>query len=191
MNLYNCSCNCIVFIVCSVSFIVCVVLCVVFCLRVVCYFVWCVICVLCLIVVALPPGKNPFTAKVNNSNNNNTTTNNNKIVTVRVCYMTFVHDLGEARRVLEEEQSLGEGKSLGYSLENTWRRNSNRNTNMGNKGNTYSCFIFVTNLFRTETEMCRQVSLPNPRLRTRSDIIRSKFIMNLARSSSNLTDRHR
>jgi hypothetical protein len=39
----------IVFILCSVSFIACVVLCVVFCLS-----VMCVICVLCLIVVSLP-----------------------------------------------------------------------------------------------------------------------------------------
>jgi hypothetical protein len=41
INLYNCSCNCIciVFIVSSVSFIVCVVLSAVFCLSVVCYFV--------------------------------------------------------------------------------------------------------------------------------------------------------
>jgi hypothetical protein len=55
-NLFNCTCNCIciVFIVCSVSVIVCVVLCVVF----VC--VMCVIRVLCLIVVPLPPDKNPF-----------------------------------------------------------------------------------------------------------------------------------
>jgi hypothetical protein len=37
--------------------------------------VWWVICVLCLIVVALPPGKNPFKVKINNNNNNN---NNNK-----------------------------------------------------------------------------------------------------------------
>jgi hypothetical protein len=111
--------------------------------------------VLCLIVVSLPSGKTPFAVKINNNNNNN----NNKIMTVR--YITFVHDLGETRRVLEEEQSLGEGKSLGYGLENTWRRNSNRNTNLGNKANTYSCFIFVTNLFRTKKEMFRQVPLPN------------------------------
>jgi hypothetical protein len=30
----------------------------------------CVVCVLCLIVVPLPPGKNPFAVKVNNNNNN-------------------------------------------------------------------------------------------------------------------------
>jgi hypothetical protein len=48
--LYNRICT--VFILCSVSFIACVILCAVFCLSVVC-----VICVLCLIVVALPPGK--------------------------------------------------------------------------------------------------------------------------------------
>jgi hypothetical protein len=35
----SCNCICIVFIMCSVSFIVCVVLCSVFCLSVVCYFV--------------------------------------------------------------------------------------------------------------------------------------------------------
>jgi hypothetical protein len=48
INLFNCGCNCfccsknhicIVFILCSVSFIACVVLCAVFCLSVVCYFV--------------------------------------------------------------------------------------------------------------------------------------------------------
>jgi hypothetical protein len=74
INLYNCSCNCIccsctcifiVFIVCSMSFVVCVVLCecgVLFC-------VMCVIWVLCLIVVPFPPGKNPFAFKINNNNN--------------------------------------------------------------------------------------------------------------------------
>jgi hypothetical protein len=30
-----------------------------------------VICMLCLIVVPLPPGKNPFAVKINNNNNNN------------------------------------------------------------------------------------------------------------------------
>jgi hypothetical protein len=50
-------------VVCSVSFIVRVVLCAVFCLSVVCYFVWCVI------VVPLPPSKNPFAIKINNKNN--------------------------------------------------------------------------------------------------------------------------
>jgi hypothetical protein len=35
--------------VCSVSFIVCVVLCAVFCLSVVCYFVWCVLFVCCVL----------------------------------------------------------------------------------------------------------------------------------------------
>jgi hypothetical protein len=52
------------FIGCSVSFIVCVVLCAVFCLSVVCYFVWCVLFVCCLIVVQLPPGRNPFSVKI-------------------------------------------------------------------------------------------------------------------------------
>jgi hypothetical protein len=37
----------------------------------------CVICVLCLIVVPLAPGKNPFAVKINNNNNNN-----NEILTV-------------------------------------------------------------------------------------------------------------
>jgi hypothetical protein len=55
----------IVFIVCNISFIVCVVLCAVFCLSVVCYFVCCVICVLCLIVVPLPPGKHKLGVKIN------------------------------------------------------------------------------------------------------------------------------
>jgi hypothetical protein len=51
----------VVFIACNVSFIVCVSLCVVFCLSVLCYFVWYVyFCVLCFIVVPLPPGKNQF-----------------------------------------------------------------------------------------------------------------------------------
>jgi hypothetical protein len=46
---------------CSVSFIVCVVLCAVFCFECgVLFCVMCVICVLRLIVVPLPPGKNPF-----------------------------------------------------------------------------------------------------------------------------------
>jgi hypothetical protein len=58
INIFNCSCNCIfiVFIVCCVSFIVCVVL---FECDVI-YFVWCVLFVCCLTVVPLPPGKNPF-----------------------------------------------------------------------------------------------------------------------------------
>jgi hypothetical protein len=50
---------CIVFILCSVSFIACVVLCTVFWCGVL-FRVMCVISVLCLIVVSLPPGKNPF-----------------------------------------------------------------------------------------------------------------------------------
>jgi hypothetical protein len=39
------------------------------------FYVKCVICVLCFIVVPLPSGKNPFAVKVNNNNNNN---DNNK-----------------------------------------------------------------------------------------------------------------
>jgi hypothetical protein len=31
----------------------------------------CVVCVLCLIVVPLPPGETPFAVKINNNNNNN------------------------------------------------------------------------------------------------------------------------
>jgi hypothetical protein len=31
----------------------------------------CVVCVLCLIVVPLPPSENPFAVKRNNNNNNN------------------------------------------------------------------------------------------------------------------------
>jgi hypothetical protein len=64
----------IVFILCSVSFIVCVVLCAVFRLSVVLF------CVMCLIVVPLPPGQNPFAVKINNNNNNN-----NKIIIRRIC----------------------------------------------------------------------------------------------------------
>jgi hypothetical protein len=52
-----------------VSFIVCVVMCAGFCLSVVCYFVGYVYsCVLCLIVVPLPEGKNPFAVQLNNNN---------------------------------------------------------------------------------------------------------------------------
>jgi hypothetical protein len=56
INLYNCSrnCICIVFIVCIVSFTVCVAFYVVF--RVL-FCVMCVICVLCFIVLPLSPGK--------------------------------------------------------------------------------------------------------------------------------------
>jgi hypothetical protein len=56
---------------CSVSVIVCVVLCAVFRLIVVLFCVMCVICVLSLIVVPLPPGKYPFAVKINNNYNNN------------------------------------------------------------------------------------------------------------------------
>jgi hypothetical protein len=31
----------------------------------------CVVCVLCLVVVPLPPGENPFAVKINNDNNKN------------------------------------------------------------------------------------------------------------------------
>jgi hypothetical protein len=58
-NLYNCSFDCYIFILCRV-FIMFAVLCAVFCLIVVLFCVMCVMCVLCLIVVPLPPGKNPF-----------------------------------------------------------------------------------------------------------------------------------
>jgi type IV secretory pathway component VirB8 len=44
---------------------VCVILCTVFRLIVVLF------CVLCHIVVPLPPGINPFAVKINNNNNNN------------------------------------------------------------------------------------------------------------------------
>jgi hypothetical protein len=68
---------CVVFTVCSVSFIVCVVLCAVFCLFVCCVIlVTRVICMLCLIVVPLPLGEDPFEVQINNNNNNN---NNNNI----------------------------------------------------------------------------------------------------------------
>jgi hypothetical protein len=48
-----------------VSFIVCVVLCTVVRLIVVLFCVMYVVCVLCLIVVPLPSGENPFTFKIN------------------------------------------------------------------------------------------------------------------------------
>jgi hypothetical protein len=57
----------IVFILCSVPFIVCVVLCAVFRLIVVLFCVMFVICLLCLIVLPLPPGKIPFAFKINNN----------------------------------------------------------------------------------------------------------------------------
>jgi hypothetical protein len=63
-------CNCI----CIVIDVLCVV-CVLYCF---CSFVYCVLfergvllCVLCIIVVPLPPGTNPFAVKINNNNNNN------------------------------------------------------------------------------------------------------------------------
>jgi hypothetical protein len=52
----------VVFILCRVSFIVCAVLCAVFRLILVLF------CVLCLIVLSLPPGKTPFAVKINNNN---------------------------------------------------------------------------------------------------------------------------
>jgi hypothetical protein len=70
---------------CDVSFIVSVALCVVFCLNVVCYFVrYVYFCVLCLIVVPLPPCKNPLAVQLNNNNNNN----NNK-------FMKYIWHFGE------------------------------------------------------------------------------------------------
>jgi hypothetical protein len=66
-TLYNCSCDCCIFILCRV-FNVCVVLCSVFRLIVVLFCVMRVLCVLCLIVVPLPPGKTPFAVKINNKN---------------------------------------------------------------------------------------------------------------------------
>jgi hypothetical protein len=51
--------------------IIIVVLCVVFHLIVVLFCVMRVICLLCLIVLPLPLGKNPFAVKINNNNNNN------------------------------------------------------------------------------------------------------------------------
>jgi hypothetical protein len=64
-TLYNCSCDCCIFILCGV-FIVCVVSCTVFRVSVVLFCVMCVVCVLCLIVVPLPSGENPFAVKINN-----------------------------------------------------------------------------------------------------------------------------
>jgi hypothetical protein len=64
-TLYNFSCDCCIFILCSV-FIVCVFLYTVFRLIVVLFCVMYVVCVLCLIVVPLPPGENPFAVKINN-----------------------------------------------------------------------------------------------------------------------------
>jgi hypothetical protein len=65
-TLYNCSCDCCIFILCRV-FIVCVVLFTVFRLIVVLFCVMCVICVLCLIVERLPLDKNLFAVKINNN----------------------------------------------------------------------------------------------------------------------------
>jgi hypothetical protein len=63
-TLNNCSCDCCIFILCTV-FNVCVVLYNVFRLIVVLY---CVTCVLCPIVVPLPPRGNIFAAKIKNNN---------------------------------------------------------------------------------------------------------------------------
>jgi predicted membrane protein len=60
---YNLQVNCI-FILCRVFFL-CVFLCIVFRLIVVLFCVMFVVCVLCLIVVQLPPGENPFAVKIN------------------------------------------------------------------------------------------------------------------------------
>jgi hypothetical protein len=61
---YNCNCILMVFIVCRM------------CLLLLCSFVCCdlferggLFCVLCLIVLPLRPGKNPFAVKINNNNN--------------------------------------------------------------------------------------------------------------------------
>jgi hypothetical protein len=53
-----------------VSFSVCVALCAVFCSSVVCYFSDMCICVLCLIVVPVPPGRKHIRSSINNNNNN-------------------------------------------------------------------------------------------------------------------------
>jgi hypothetical protein len=73
INLYSCNCIfctcnciCIVFIVCScVLYCVCSFVCCVSFEHGVIFCVMCVICVLWLIVVSLPPGKTPFTVKIN------------------------------------------------------------------------------------------------------------------------------
>jgi hypothetical protein len=41
--------------------------------------------VLCLIVLPLPPGENPFAIKINNSNNNNNNNNNNNKSFLLLC----------------------------------------------------------------------------------------------------------
>jgi hypothetical protein len=51
------------------SFIVCVALCAVYCLSVVCFLCDVYFYVLYLIVVILPPVKNPFAVKLNKDNN--------------------------------------------------------------------------------------------------------------------------
>jgi hypothetical protein len=57
----------VVFILWSVSLIVCVDLCAVFRFIVLLFCVMCVISLLCLIVLLLAPGKNPFAVKINNN----------------------------------------------------------------------------------------------------------------------------
>jgi hypothetical protein len=44
-------------------------------------------CVLCLIVIPLPPGENPFAVKMNDddNNNNNNNNNNNSVSNVTAC----------------------------------------------------------------------------------------------------------
>jgi hypothetical protein len=72
-------------------FILCVVLCAVFRLIVV------IFCVLCLIVVPLPPGENPFAVKININNNNN---NNNLHLSVDLLSLTNSVELYLGNRLL-------------------------------------------------------------------------------------------
>jgi hypothetical protein len=63
---------CVAFITCNVSFIICLAFCAVICLIVLCYFgKFEYSCVVCLIVVPMPPDKNSIAGQWNNNNTNN------------------------------------------------------------------------------------------------------------------------
>jgi hypothetical protein len=57
------------------------------------FYVMCVICMLCLIVVPLQTGKNPFAVKMNNNNNNNNKLSRSKNVGLQ--YLLYFLNLYE------------------------------------------------------------------------------------------------
>jgi hypothetical protein len=68
INLYNCIFHCIHYVYCALYCLYSSVCCVLFECGVL-FCVMCVISVLCLIVIPLPPNKTPFSVKINNNNN--------------------------------------------------------------------------------------------------------------------------